>query len=244
MSNKLIVTILAAGEGKRMNSDIPKVLHMFKDKPMLARIVQTALSLNPQKIIIVTGKHHELIRDTLKRYIDINSVHFVNQQVPTGTGDAIKICLPLYHSDSLSLILNGDMPLINKKLLEKFIENSYQANILVANFENPTGYGRIVYDSNKEFTEIVEEKDCTEEQRKITIINSGIYLIDSKLLKKYIPMIDKNNVQGEYYLTDIVKLIKHNTNISIDTYLIEKDENKFISGVNTQLELTKLELLS
>jgi UDP-N-acetylglucosamine diphosphorylase/glucosamine-1-phosphate N-acetyltransferase len=244
MSNKLIITILAAGEGKRMNSDIPKVLHMFKDKPMLARIVQSASSLNPQKIIIVTGKHHILIRDTLTRYIDINSVHFVNQQVPNGTGDAIKTCLPLYHGDSLSLILNGDMPLINKTLLEKFIENSYQANILVAKFENPTGYGRIVYDSNREFTEIVEEKDCTEEQRKINVINSGIYLIDSKLLKKYVPMIDNNNAQKEYYLTDIVKLIKQNTDISIDTYLIEKDENKFISGVNTQLELTKLELLS
>jgi ADP-glucose pyrophosphorylase len=244
MSNKLIITILAAGEEKQINSDIPIVLHIFKDKPILVRIVRTALSLNPQKIIIVTGKHHELIRDTLTRYIDINSVQFVNQQVPKGTGDAIKTCLPFYHIDSLSLILNGNVPLINKTFLEKFIDNSYQANILVAKFENPTGYGRIVYDSNREFTEIVEEEDCTEEQRKITIINSGIYLIDSKLLKKYVPMIDNNNAMGEYYLTDIIKLIKQNTDISIDTYLIEKEENRFINGVNTLLELSKLELLS
>jgi UDP-N-acetylglucosamine diphosphorylase/glucosamine-1-phosphate N-acetyltransferase len=243
MLNNLVVTILAAGEGKRMNSDIPKVLHLFKGKPMLVRIIEASFSLHPEKIIIITGKHHVLIRTTLEKYIDIKKVWFVKQENPLGTGDAIKTCLPLYHNEMRVLILNGDMPLINKTILEKFIDNSYQANILVAKFENPTGYGRIIYDNSREFIGIVEEKDCTEEQRKINIVNSGLYLIESRLLRKYVPMIDNNNVQNEYYLTDIVKLIKQHTELSIDTYLIEESENKYISGVNTPQELAKLELL-
>jgi UDP-N-acetylglucosamine diphosphorylase/glucosamine-1-phosphate N-acetyltransferase len=243
MCDNLVITILAAGDGKRMNSDLPKVLHLFNDKPMLVRIIETALSLNPEKIFIITGKHHKLIRETLDKYIDINKLWFVNQTEPMGTGHAIKICLPLYDYNSQVLLLNGDMPLINKDILEKFIHSSSYANILVAKFEQATGYGRIIYNEKNELNEIVEEKDCTDEQRKVTIINSGIYLIHSKLLKDFIPLIENNNAQAEYYLTDIVKIIRKNTDIPIGTYLIDEHENKYISGVNTAAELANLELL-
>jgi len=244
MCDNLIITILAAGDGKRMNSVIPKVLHLFNNKPMLVRIIETALSLNPHKIFIITGKHDKLIRDTLIKYIDINKVWFVNQSEPIGTGNAIKICLPLYEYNSQVLILNGDMPLITKTILGKFIDTSSQAKILVAKFEEATGYGRIMYNEKHELDEIVEEKDCTNEQRKVNIINSGIYLINSILLKKFVPLIENNNAQSEYYLTDIVKLIKKNTDIPIDTYLIDENENKYISGINTPTELANLELLA
>lgn len=163
---------------------------------------------------------------------------------PMGTGDAIKICLPLYDYNSQVLLLNGDMPLINKDILENFIHSSSYANILVAKFEQATGYGRIMYNEKGELNEIVEEKDCTDEQRKVNIINSGIYLIHSKLLKDFVPLIENNNSQSEYYLTDIVKIIKKNTDIQIGTYLIHENENKYISGVNTSVELANLELLS
>ena len=244
MTTKLIITILAAGEGKRMNSNIPKVLHIFNGKPMLVRIVETSLLLSPQKIIIVTGKHDELIKKTIADYIDITDLIFVNQTVPKGTGDAIKYCLPFYETYSEVLILNGDMPLINKRLLDRFIKNSsrYKASILVAKFNNPTGYGRIVVNNNANFIGIVEEKDCTDEQRKIKIINSGIYLFNRQILKDYIPMIDNNNAQNEYYLTDIVKIIKQNTDLLVYTDIIDEYENKYISGVNTPEELLKLEL--
>jgi UDP-N-acetylglucosamine diphosphorylase/glucosamine-1-phosphate N-acetyltransferase len=241
----LTITILAAGEGKRMRSSIPKVLHLFQGKPMLVRIIETSKELHAKKIIIITGKHDVLIKETISKYMDIDiidNIVFIQQGSPSGTGDAIKSCLPIYNKDDKVLILNGDMPLINKEILKKFIDASpYDMNILVARFPNPTGYGRIVYNEKNEFIEIVEEKDCSPEQKKVDIINSGLYYINADLLLKYIPMIDNNNSQKEYYLTDIVKIIKHNEEININTFLICQDENKYISGVNTLEELEILE---
>lgn len=240
----LTITILAAGEGKRMRSNIPKVLHLFQGKPMLVSIIETSKKLDAKKIIIITGKYDVLIKETISKYmdIDIGNLIFIQQASPLGTGDAIKSCLPSYNKEDKVLILNGDMPLINKEILQKFIDASpYEMNILVARFSNPTGYGRILYDEKKEFIEIVEEKDCSPEQKKIDIINSGLYYINADLLIKYIPMIENRNSQKEYYLTDIVKIIKHSEEININTFLICQDENKYISGVNTPDELEMLE---
>jgi UDP-N-acetylglucosamine diphosphorylase/glucosamine-1-phosphate N-acetyltransferase len=240
----LTITILAAGEGKRMRSNIPKVLHLFQGKPMLVSIIETSKKLDAKKIIIITGKYDVLIKETISKYmdIDIGNLIFIQQASPLGTGDAIKSCLPSYNKEDKVLILNGDMPLINKEILKKFIDASpYDMNILVARFSNPTGYGRILYDEKKEFIEIVEEKDCSPEQKKIDIINSGLYYVNADLLIKYIPMIENRNSQKEYYLTDIVKIIKHAEQININTFLICQDENKYISGVNTLDELKMLE---
>jgi UDP-N-acetylglucosamine diphosphorylase/glucosamine-1-phosphate N-acetyltransferase len=242
MSDNLVVTIMSAGEGKRMRSNIPKVLHIFKEKPMLVRIIETARQLNPTKIIVITGKYNDLIKETVSKYTNTDDIIYVRQREPLGTGDAIKSCLPYYKNNEKVLILNGDMPLINREVLEKFIKNMSDMNILVARFSNPIGYGRIIYDENNEFTEIVEEKDCNEEQRKVEIVNSGLYYINSNLLKKYVPLIENKNIQQEYYLTDLVKIIKTNTNMSINAHLIDKNENKYISGINTPEELTRLEI--
>jgi UDP-N-acetylglucosamine diphosphorylase/glucosamine-1-phosphate N-acetyltransferase len=238
----LTITILAAGEGKRMRSSIPKVLHLFQGKPMLVSIIETSKRLDAKKIIIITGKHDVLIKETISKYMEIDNLVFIQQGTPLGTGDAIKCCLPSYNKEDKVLILNGDMPLINKEILKKFIDASpYEMNLLVARFSNPTGYGRIIYNEKKEFIEIVEEKDCLPEQKKIDIINSGLYYINADLLIKYIPMIENRNSQKEYYLTDIVKIIKHTEQININTFLICQDENKYISGVNTLDELEMLE---
>jgi len=244
MNNSLIITILAAGEGKRMNSSIPKVLHIFQGKPMLVRIVETAISLEPQKIIIITGKYNKIIQESISEHINLdkNNIIFVVQSIPQGTGDAIKHCLQHYNNNQQILILNGDMPLVNKHILKTFIENSTDATILVAKFENPFGYGRIVYDDNGEFVKIVEEKDCNEDEKRINIVNSGLYLLNSDILHKYIPKINNDNSQKEYYLTDIVKLIKTDAK-RCNTYQIDEIDNKYISGVNTQDELMKLSLL-
>jgi len=241
---ELVVTIMAAGDGKRMNSPIPKVLHLFNGKPMLVRIIETAKKLNPSKVIIVTGKHDTLIRGTISTYINTDSLIFVNQAVPNGTGGAIKQCLNHYSPGENVLILNGDMPLITQGILERFIKNATNIRILVARFANPTGYGRIIYNEHgieRRFMEIVEEKDCDAEQKRISIVNTGIYMINSMLLKMYIPRITNKNAQQEYYLTDIVKIIQTGSDIKIDTYLIDKSENKYVSGVNTQEELDLLE---
>jgi UDP-N-acetylglucosamine diphosphorylase/glucosamine-1-phosphate N-acetyltransferase len=244
MNNNLVITILAAGEGKRMRTDLPKVLHHYKEKPMLVRIVESVRELNPNKIVIITGKYHTVIIQTLSKYIDIFGLIFVRQQEPLGTGHAIKCCLDEFVSEDKILILNGDMPLITSDILHHFIKKSNgSCNILVARFSNPHGYGRIIYDKDGDFMGIIEEKDCTDQERKVDIINTGIYYITGHILREFIPLISNNNVQKEYYLTDIVKIVKSNTWDVIDTILLDEINNKYVSGVNTPEELEKLEEL-
>ena len=245
MKNNIVITIMAAGEGKRMNSSLPKVLHKFNDIPMLVRIIKESLIIS-NKIIIITGKYDELIKKTINEYIldemELQKLQYIQQKNPCGTGDAIKSTLHLYNKNELIVILNGDMPLINSKLLNKFINDGTNNSIMVCNLEKPTGYGRIIYDNNNnnKFIKIQEEKDCTEDQKNITIVNCGLYKFDSELLIKYIPEIKNNNNQKEYYLTDILEILINNQ-YKIDTYLLDKSDNKYIMGVNNQEELKNLE---
>jgi len=239
MSN-LTIVILAAGEGKRMNSTIPKVLHKFDSVPMLVRIIKTVKTINPNKILIVTGKYEDLIKQTISEYIEMDNIFFIKQQVAMGTGDAVRSCVSHFDPDDNILILNGDTPLITSDILRQFTKNSSPANIIVARINNPHGYGRIIYDEFNHFKEIIEEKECDDKQKKINIINSGIYLIKGLLLIKFVPLIECDNSQKEYYLTDIFKLIKTNTNEIIRTYLLEDGETKYIRGANTQEELASL----
>ena len=239
--DNLVVTILAGGEGKRMRSEIPKVLHLFKEKPMLVRIIETVRELNPKKIVIVTGKFHPVIIQTLSKYMDIFGLVFIKQPEPLGTGNAISCCLDEYEPGDKVLILNGDTPLITSSILQKFVRKSCgSCNVLAAKFENPFGYGRIIYDKDGDFTGIVEEKDCSESQKKINIINGGIYYINGSILKQFIPFISNNNVQKEFYLTDIVKTVKTKSWNVISTVLLDESETHCISGVNTPEELELL----
>ena len=243
MSNNLVITIMAAGEGKRMNSNIPKVLHNFKNIPMLVRIINESLKLNPSKIIIITGKYDELIKLNLALHIDsniFNNLYFIKQLQPNGTGDAIKTALPHYENNDNVLILNGDMPLIKSSLLINFINS--KSNLLIAKLDNPFGYGRIIEENNT-FNAIREEKDCSELEKEINNVNVGIYNFSGYILKKYIPLIKDNNVQKEYYLTDIIEIIKFNENLNIKTYLINENDKYMIMGVNTKKELDDLEKL-
>lgn len=248
--SQLVITIMAAGEGKRMNSDIPKVLHNFNNKPILIRIIEESFKLNPYKIVVITGKYNDMIQDTLKKQLDIlilNKIEFIKQEIPSGTGDAIKSTLNNYTEKDNVLILNGDMPLVSYNLLKKFIdynnESDINAQLLVAELDNPFGYGRILYNSNNEFIGIKEQKDCSDEEKNIKIVNVGIYYFSSFILKNYIPLIDNNNSQKEYYLTDIIKIIRNNSDTSINIYLIENNLKYQIMGVNTKKELEDLELL-
>ena len=240
----LVVTIMAGGGGKRMKSDLPKVLHKFKGIPMIVRILRECLILKVKKIIIITGKFDVLIRNTIKEYLnegDFIRINFVVQNTPLGTGDAVKCTLDKYSENEKVIILNGDMPLINKELITDFFIYSSNNCILVAELENPKGYGRIIYEKKK-FIKIVEEKDCDEEEKEIKIINSGLYKINSSDLKKYIPLIKNDNKQEEFYLTDIIELLVKN-NINVDTFKIDEDKNKLIMGINSKEELINLENL-
>lgn len=235
----LIVTILAAGEGKRMKSNLPKILHTIKNRPMLVRVIDTARLLNPVKLIVVVGKHKEMIQTTLSKYILLNDIIFVEQTEPLGTGDAIKSCLPEYTEDGPVLILNGDMPLITIDILKKVKNLVCDASIVTAKFENPGGYGRVFTTKNGMVLKIIEEKDCTDIEKNNNIINTGIYCIHSIFLKEFIPKINTENAQKEYYLTDVINLMNRRF-IPVQSILLDENENIFVSGVNTPEELTNL----
>jgi UDP-N-acetylglucosamine diphosphorylase/glucosamine-1-phosphate N-acetyltransferase len=238
--DSLTVTILAAGQGKRMESSLPKVLHLFKDRPMLVRIIETVRQLSPFKIIVVTGKFHDIIQACLLKYMRIGDITFVQQSEPKGTGHAIMCCLPEYKDSEKVLIVNGDMPLMNIETLIKVAECDSDVTVLTASFENPTGYGRAITNKRGDLLEIIEEKDCSESEKLITLINTGIYCIHSLYLNEFIPKISNENTQQEYYLTDIIKLLK-NRFIQVKTIQLNKNENIYISGVNTKEELIELE---
>tara|TARA_A100001035_G_C27702489_1_gene463181 strand:+ start:274 stop:1065 length:792 start_codon:yes stop_codon:yes gene_type:complete len=240
----LTICILAGGEGKRMKSTLPKVLHLFKNKPMIVNIIEKSLELNPIKIIIVTGKHNDLIKDTIKQFIDNNffsKLVFVIQETPLGTGHAILCTLEKYIDNEMVLILNGDTPNITTNLLKKFI-NKNENRLLISEIDFPSGYGRVVMNAQNEILKIVEEKDASETEKKINKINSGIYYLKSIDLINYVPKIANNNKQNEYYLTDIVEIMVKNNN-KINGFLINKEDNNLILGVNTIEQLNNLEKL-
>lgn len=259
MTSSLTITIMAAGEGKRMRSSVPKVLHLFNGLPMLVRILFEVQELNPQKIIIITGKYDALIKDTILENIKpdsdlLDKIVYVQQTNPMGTGHAISFTLDKYNDEDDVLILNGDMPCIKSATLNNFIENGIDS-LFVAKLDNPFGYGRVIVDGNNSVKYIREEKDCNEDERNCKLVNVGIYYFSAAKLKKYIPLIDCNNVQNEYYLTDIVKIMnnynflenkenkENEENNKISIYKIDEKNNYQIQGVNTPEELKDLEEL-
>lgn len=237
----LIITIMAGGEGKRMRSSIPKVLHLFRGKPMLVRIIEVARAAFPSKIVVITGKFHKQIVQTVAQYIDSFGIVFVEQPEPMGTGHAIQCSLGQYSRDDRILILNGDMPLLTLSVIENFIQFVWHDEfaVMTTRLPNPQGYGRIVMQGD-EFTGIVEEKDCTEEQRQISVVNAGIYFSRGYILCDYIPKITNNNGQKEYYLTDMVSILRGRS-IAVGTFLLREKENICLRGVNTPEELQELE---
>lgn len=235
MSVETHAIIMAGGEGKRMNSNIPKVLHCIIDEEMIVSIIRKVISLNINKIYVVCGRHIDIIKESInKRIVNENNkceIVFVQQTIPLGTGDAVKQCLPYINKDVNIIILNGDTPLIDNSLNE-FLHLEAPC-LMVSQLENPFGQGRIICDENGNFNRIVEEKDANEEEKKVKLVNCGVYHVSAEQLLKYIPLIDNVNAQKEYYLTDLCKFIKD------DLQLFELPQNLQyeLMNVNTQKEL-------
>lgn len=246
LTKKNIVVILAGGLGKRMYSDIPKVLHLLLDKPMLVHVIEQARSVNPEKILVVVGKCKDLIVSTLKQYVSLDDLEFILQEEPLGTGHAVQCCKSRLldyqaHGGPMNvLILSGDVPLIQKTTLVNLL-NGQDGCLVVTEMENPTGYGRIVVRSD-EFVKIVEEKDCTEAEKRIQQVNCGIYAFDVGLLCKHIGSLTNQNAQKEYYLTDILEIIQKEATIGM--YSISKERQFEIMGVNTVEQLKELEAVA
>jgi NDP-sugar pyrophosphorylase family protein len=240
--NTLYAVIMAGGEGKRMKSSVPKVLNKVSGEPMIVRIVKKVTSLDVQKILVVCGKYEKDIKQCIETDMNLSDnrieIVYVQQYVPLGTGDAIKCCLPfLPHDKSVDvLIMNGDTPLIDKSI-DEFVKTTSPC-IMTTILDNPHGQGRIITNTfNGKFIKIVEEKDATQSERAITLVNCGVYKVSSYHLHQFIPQITNNNVQNEYYLTDICGMMQ----CMIHLYELPRDNQYELLNVNTMEDLHKAE---
>jgi bifunctional UDP-N-acetylglucosamine pyrophosphorylase / glucosamine-1-phosphate N-acetyltransferase len=235
---------MAAGLGTRMKSKRAKVLHELGGSPLIAHVVKTARTLNPRAIIVVVGHQAEEVeRAVIAEAGDLAS--FVIQANQRGTGDAVESARSaLENSDSLVLVLSGDVPMIRTETLTNFIEHHNNAgamcSILSVRLENPAGYGRIIRDANDTFQKIVEQRDATDEQRQVKEINSGIYCFEAKALFQALSKVEPKNEQGEYYLTDVAEIILASGG-TVSVYL--HNDAREVYGVNTRAELAEFENL-
>jgi bifunctional UDP-N-acetylglucosamine pyrophosphorylase/glucosamine-1-phosphate N-acetyltransferase len=233
--SKLNIVILAAGKGTRMHSNTPKVLHKVGGKPILAHVIACAQALNPQKIIVVYGYGGETVREAFAQ----ENIIWVNQAEQLGTGHAVQQALPHLDADAQTLVLLGDVPLVDAAACKTLIE---QANnklaILSFNKADPSGYGRIVRAAAGNVTAIVEHKDATQAQRKIIEVNTGMMAMPNQHLTKWLSQLTNNNAQGEYYLTDIVALaVQQDVAVVAE---ITADEWS-VTGINSKTDLSQIE---
>jgi bifunctional UDP-N-acetylglucosamine pyrophosphorylase/glucosamine-1-phosphate N-acetyltransferase len=224
----LKVVILAAGKGTRMKSEKPKVLFEVAGKPMIDYVVDEAKKLNPEEIVVIVGNQSELVRAHLKD----KGVVFVEQTEQKGTGHALMCARDKIEGKEQNiLVLCGDMPLVKHETLVKFIDSAKGSKVsfISVKVQNPTGYGRVIRGADKKVLKIVEEKDSNDNEKKVNEINTGVYLVNSKILLERLSMLTNENAQGEYYLTDIVKS-------GADVYMAD-DEQEFI-GINDKYQLS------
>lgn len=232
----LHIIILAAGKGKRMRSDLPKVLHPLAGLPLLEHVVRTATALHPEGMYIVYGNGGHLVRTQMAHL----QVTWVEQTHALGTGHAVSQALPVLQDDQRVLILYGDVPLISQQTLQHLLTSTPKnaLGILVSTLENPTGFGRIIRNQAGQVCAIVEQKDATPEQQKIQEINTGIMAVSSSHLKKWLPQLSANNAQNEYYLTDIVAMAVQE---GCAVHPVSAATHTEVRGVNTLSELSQLE---
>lgn len=239
MSTALATVILAAGKGTRMKSDLPKVLHKVLGETMVSRVVACAKEAGSSQTVVVIGHKKELVEQELAK----KNVEFAVQSEQLGTGHAVMMAEPaLTNFSGDVLILAGDVPLLTSetliKLLKTHDEEEADATVLSAMFDDPHGYGRIIRTADGDYSHSVEEKDADDEIKKIKEINSGIYVFKSELLFHYLRFIGTDNVQGEYYLTDVLPLMrKDNKKIALQV----ADDPDEIQGVNTVDQLREAE---
>ena len=227
-----------------MKSKRAKVLHELGSSPMIAHVVRAAQALEPQKILVIVGHQAEEVERAVLAEVG-ELAGFVIQEKQRGTGDAIECARSLLeNSDSLVLVLSGDVPMIRVETLKNLIEHHGSTRaactILSVRLENPTGYGRIIRDENDTFQKIVEQRDATDEQRQVKEINSGIYCFEAKDLFQALRKIEPKNDQGEYYLTDVPEIILASGGaVSVFVHT----EPREVYGINTRAELAEFENL-
>lgn len=233
MTKALHVVVLAAGQGKRMYSNLPKVLHQLAGKALLHHVLDTAQSLEPEQIHVVYGHGGEQVKSACTEF----KVEWVHQAEQKGTGHAVGLAIKNIPDEARVLILYGDVPLLGKETLLSLLDSTKELCILTAELDNPFGYGRIIREGNQ-IIGIVEQKDASESEQLINEINSGIMLADVDKLKALLLQVDSNNSQGELYLTDVVG-IANNSGVTVDSSIVQNVDE--IMGVNNKGQLHDLE---
>lgn len=230
----LNIVILAAGKGTRMHSDKPKVLHSLAGSPLLQHVMETAAQLAPAKTCVVYGHGGEAVPQAMASY----TASFVLQEPQLGTGHAVQQALPALSDDSTTLVLYGDVPLIQTATLRKLLQTPESLTLLTLHLDNPSGYGRIMRDDNGKVISIVEEKDATPEQRATREVNTGILAAPTHLLRSWLAKLGNSNKQGEYYLTDIVAMAVAQ---DVEVSTTQPDHYWEVMGINSKVQLAELE---
>ena len=242
----LDVLILAAGLGTRMRSNLAKVLHKIDGRPLINHVCLTATALAPRRIYVVIGHQGEDVRRAVLEELDEEYSAFVWQKEQLGTGHAVNSAREfLENEDSTLLILSGDVPMIRAETLAALVQQHHHhrgkgaaCTILTVKLDDPSGYGRVVRDDAGFFSKIVEQKDANDEEKQIKEINSGIYCFNTKKLFAALSSVQNDNVQGEYYLTDVPSLLRE---AGEDISLYNHTDAREVSGINNRAELADLE---
>lgn len=230
------VVILAAGQGKRMRSALPKVLHPLGGIPLLAHVIEQARQLDPVRIVVVYGHGGEQVPDAFKGQPDLL---FARQSQQLGTGHAVQQALPHLDRAHPVLVLYGDVPLTRASTLERMrLADDNQAKLLTVKIDDPKGYGRILRNSKDAVIGVVEEKDANDKQRQIREVNTGILCVPGMKLGQWLADIDNDNAQGEYYLPDVIRLAVVD---KVPVITEQPDEIWETLGVNSKAQLAQLE---
>jgi len=231
----LSIVILAAGQGTRMRSAMPKVLHGVGGRPMLQRVIDTARSLEPAAIHIVHGYGGQDVRAAFPD----GDLNWVEQEKQLGTADAVHAALPVIPDDHRVLVLCGDVPLIAAETLHRLLDRAgYNPALLTIEMADPTGYGRILRDPDGQVSGIVEDKDAQEDQKAIREINTGLMVLPAGPLRRWLADLSNDNAQGEYYLTDVIASARRDGSA---IHAVTTDSASEVQGVNNRVQLAVVE---
>ncbi len=234
---ELSVVILAAGKGTRMKSLLPKVMQPLAGQPLLRHVVNTARRLGAARTLVVYGHGG----DTVQSAFAGDALLWAEQAQQLGTGHAVQMALPQLPATGRTLILYGDVPLTTQATLEALIaqvDNENAMALITLEMANPTGYGRIVRNARGAVSRIVEQKDASEAEKQIREVNTGIFCVPNALLHRWLPALNNDNAQGEFYLTDIIAMAATDS-VRIDT--VQPAQAWEVDGVNDKLQLATLE---